>query len=279
MPALADLKNEINDLTTLKFISAAFTEAAAVKLQNIRVAFEKNGRFYEEISHVYHLVRVSAELLQLKGKKKSAKETKTLSVALTSNQRFYGALNFNIIRTFLEESEKLKTGLLVIGVTGQDYLQLINYAHPYEKLMFAKDFPTAEETRAFLDRTTPYDNVLLYYPKFVTLVTQTVGVTDISQASKPGQTIPEEEIHILFEPEFVKILEFFQRQVRLLLFHRVMLEADLSRTAARLLTMSMAEEHSDEMIKEKKSQYRKVMTSFINAQLLETFSGLTKWKK
>jgi len=75
------------------------------------------------------------------------------------------------------------------------------------------------------------------------------------------------------------MVEFFERQVRSLLFLRVLLETDLSRTAARLISMSSAEERANEMMKEKKSQLRKVMTSFINRRLLETFAGMSKWNK
>ena len=82
---------------------------------------------------------------------------------------------------------------------------------------------------------------------------------------------------MLFEPELPKILEFFNRQVRRLLFIRIMLETDLSLTAARLLSMSAAEERSSDLIKEKQSEIRKTLSSFINAKLLETFSSIRSW--
>jgi F0F1-type ATP synthase gamma subunit len=58
-----------------------------------------------------------------------------------------------------------------------------------------------------------------------------------------------------------------------------MLEADLSRTAARLITMSSAEERSTALIKSKKTELHKIQASIANAKLLETFSGMSKWEK
>ncbi len=279
MPAVADIKDELNDLTTLKFISSAFTEASAVKIKNIRAAFERNRQFWNEISHVYHLVRLNA----LKLKRKMAKGTtssveKTLSVAITSNQRFYGNLNINIMKMFVAETAKIKTDLMIVGNTGIEFMCSARLGRPYKSINFSRDNPDQQEIRSFLDSISEYDKIFVYYPKFVTLLTQTVGVVDITQTASPKGVEPEEEIHLIFEPELSKMIEFFERQIRSLLFLRVMLETDLARTAARLIAMSAAEERADFMIKEKKIQLRKTLTSFVNARLLETFAAIKKWK-
>jgi len=283
MPTIADLRLELDDATTLKLISSAFTEAAASRVQKIKKQFETNRQFYDEISHVYHLVRLSGKTKAAKsadGKEiTGGKPARTLSIAVTSNQRFYGNLNVNIMHGFLDAVSHAQGDILVIGTTGYDYMRSTGYAKPYEHMIFLHDDPTTEETRAFLDKIMQYETVMVYYPKFMSLVTQTVGIVDITQAVAPKDAAPEDEVNILFEPEYGKILEFFQRQVRSLLFLHVMLEADLSRTAARLMTMSGAEERSTELIKQKRSELRKIQASIANAKLLETFSGIGKWKK
>jgi ATP synthase F1 gamma subunit len=278
MATVADLRLELDDATTLKLISSAFTEAAASRIQKIKKQFETNRQFYDEISHVYHLVRESGKLMKLNGKTET-KKSKSLAVAVTSNQRFYGNLNVNIMRGFLDAIHRLEADVLVVGTTGHDYLRSTSYTKPYEHMIFAHDDPTTEETRAFLDKIMPYDSVMVYYPKFISLVTQSVGSIDLTQAVSSTDKAPDDEIHILFEPEYGKILEFFQRQVRSLLFLHVMLEADLSRTAARLITMSGAEERSTALIKQKQSELRKIQASIANVKLLETFAGMGKWKK
>jgi F-type H+-transporting ATPase subunit gamma len=281
MPTIADLRLELDDATTLKLISSAFTEAAASRVQKIKKQFETNRQFYDEISHVYHLVRLSAKDRPAfaKASAGNAGKGKKLSVAVTSNQRFYGNLNVNIMHGFLDAVERTDTDVLLIGTTGQDFMRSTTFTKPYEHMIFVHDDPTREETSAFLDKIMKYETVMMYYPKFMSLVTQTVGIVDITQAVTPGDKTPEDEIHILFEPEYSKILTFFQRQVRSLLFLHVMLEADLSRTAARLITMSSADERSTELIKQKKGELRKIQASIANVKLLETFSGMTKWKK
>lgn len=279
MPVINDLKAELNELTTFKFIATAFTEASAVKLKKIRGMFEINRQFYDEISHIYHLVQINAARQNLKILPILVAKPKILSVAVTSNLRFYGMLNIDIIKHFLADAEKDGSDRLVIGTTGIEYIKSIGFNRKYDTMNFLKDNPDEKEATQFLDKVKNYDKVLVYYPKFVSLLFQSVGVTDITQSNIGDRKDPDESVHIIFEPELPKIMAFFQSQIRLLLFLRIMLEAELARTAARLLTMSAAEEKTDEMIKHNRIVLSKTIKSFLNTQLLETFAGIRKWKQ
>jgi len=259
MSAITDIKEQISDLTTFKHISAAFTEAAAVKLKNIREAFQRNDRFYEEINHIYHLVEMNAKKMNLDYKKgQTPQKTKRMFVALTSNQRFYGSLNLEIMKIFIRDSRL-----------------------EYKRLPLKSDLPNETEMAQFLKMTENYDQVRIFYGKFVSFLKQEVGITDITRKialEEKKKAELEDEIHLLFEPEIDKMIKFFDTQVRQTLFKRVILETELARTAARLLAMSQAEERTDTEIRQKKTILRKVSRSFTNAQLLETFSGIKRWK-
>jgi ATP synthase F1 gamma subunit len=281
MPLITDLKQQLSELVTFKFISSAFTEASAVKLKNIRAEFDRNRSFYEEISKVYHLVKISAIRNKVNLPTSSATGTGSsiLSVAVTSNLRFYGALNMNIMQKFVAASEKSNSVLMVIGSTGVDYLKAIGFQKPYEAILFKSDNPAPEEINEFMTKTLKFQQVILYYPKFFSLLSQVVGVVDITYISEPENASEEEFVECIFEPELAKILQFFESQVRALLFMRVMLETELARTAARLMAMSAAEERTDTMIREQKQELARMMRSITNAQLLETFAGISKWRQ
>src|SRR3990172_5220638 len=100
MPVIADLKEELSDLFTFKYIAGAFTEASAVKLRKIRGSFEKNARFYSEITGLYRQIEKSANRMAI-SKTQIEKSSKTLYIALSSNQRFFGNLNLDVVRVFL----------------------------------------------------------------------------------------------------------------------------------------------------------------------------------
>jgi ATP synthase F1 gamma subunit len=283
MPTINELRAELDDVTTLKLISSAFTEASAARVQKIKKDFENNQQFFVEISRLYHLVQMSAKKQKDGENGKNGHGNKpdagTLSVAVTSNQRFYGNININIMTEYTAKTKKEETDLLVIGSTGRDFMKSVRDERHWDQLSFVKENPTAEEVASFLDKTAKYGKIIVYFPKFISLVRQDVGVTDITQTTETGSKIEDDEINMIFEPDLSMILDFFKRQVRALLFLRVMLESDLARTAARLITMSGAEERSNDMMKIKKRELRKLQTSITNAKLLETFAAMSGWKK
>lgn len=278
MSILDDLKDEFTDLQTMQMIASSFTEAAASRIKGIRQKFETNQHFYIELSHVYHLVKLVAIKRGLVPEKPPG--AKTIRVAYTSNQHFYGNIHRRIMETVVSEQKKYGGELFVIGTSGKEFLQV---SHKTEGVMlehFEKDMPTTQESDSFLDKVNEYTTIMVYYPHFVSLMRQEVGVLDIAQVLDIGSdiTTQDQDTYILFEPEVDKILTFFEKQIRSILFARVLLESDLSRTAARMVSMNEASERAQEMMKDKHNEQLKVLRSLINRQLLDTFSGRTLWK-
>lgn len=282
--SINDIRLELDDAQTMKFIASAFMEASASRIQKIKKQFETNAGFYAEMSLLYHVVKINAEkakeasemaAAKHEGKKITTPVNRPLSVAMTSNQRFYGNLNVSLMAEFVNKTEAVDTDLLIVGSTGIDYMKSQRGAHHYKTFKFHDDAPHIAEIRDFLDTLTGYSPVYLYYPKFISLMRQTVGVLDITEVkADPSVKLEDADVSAIFEPELSKILAFFDSQIRQVLLRRVLLEIDLSRTAARLMTMSSADERSGDVIKEKKRELRKLQSTITNMKLLETFAAI-----
>ena len=278
MSVLDDIKDEVTDLDTLHMIATSFTDTAAMRIRGIREAFETNQEFYVELSHVYHLVKLVAIKRGLIPDKPP--EAKTLLVAFTANQHFYGNIHRRIMDAIVKEQARTSADLMVVGTSGSEFLTVSGRREGFKLYHFEKDNPSKEEVTNFLNTLTDYTSIQVYYPHFMSLMRQDVGMIDITQVLEmENQVTKEAETYILFEPEVDKILGFFEKQIRGVLFTRVVLESDLSRTAARMVSMNEASERALEMMKEKHSEYLKVMRSFINRQLLDTFSGMSLWQE
>lgn len=276
MSIIDDIKDDITDMETMHLIATSFTDTAAMRIRGIRLAFETNQEFYIELSHVYHLVKVVAIKQGIVPEKPPG--AKTVTVAFTANQHFYGNIHRRIMDTVLAKQKKDHSDLFVVGKTGREYLQVSGKNDGYGFMQFQKDNPTNDEVEVFLEKIKQYTTILVYYPHFVSLVRQEVGMIDIAEVLEVGTETAKEETYVLFEPEVGQILEFFERQIRRVLLSRVVLESDLARTAARMVSMNEAAERADELMKEKHSEYLKVMRSLINRQLLDTFAGRSQWK-
>lgn len=276
MSLIEETKEELEEIKALRSISNALLEISILRIKSVRMEFEKNKEFFKEISDLYNLVKYSA--LKQNFVAKGFKTTKnTISVAVTSNNRFYGALNSNTVESFINGIKQSKTDLLIIGHTGRRYMEETGYRKQSTYMVFNKDYPTPTETKVFLEKVRPYKKVVIYYPKFVNIFTQDIDVTDITHTVQQKE-VADRKIEHIFEPELEHILYFFETQVRQLLFMRVMLESELSRIAARLVKMNSTEDKATAAIEQKEYILRKATMSLNDTRLLETFAVSKKWK-
>lgn len=285
MSVITEKKEELEDIRTAKFITGTLRDISASKIQDIRDEFQQNRTFYAEIRDLYRLVKAVARKQERKGdgaetaQNETAKE-KELLVAVTSNRRFYGTLNQDVMETFIEHAENSDADCMVIGETGQQYFRDSESSlySRCETTTFANDDPTRKEMAAFLDTARSWDRVYVYYPRFVNIFEQETAVIDITH-TPDIQEVEEVDIEPIFEPELSRMLQFFEDRIRYILFQRTMLETELARTAARLIKMNTAEERASELIDDKRRELHKEKTSLSNMHLLETFAGFLKWGK
>jgi len=275
MASSADIRDIIEETETLSQIANAYTEMSEMKIRNIRTAYERNARFYIEITYIYqHLMLTAANRNLLPPEDKG----NVLRMVVTSNQRFFGTMNEDVINTFEEDSVNGPADKIVVGMTGREHYQAINDNSIKEFVIFKKDIPDIQETTDLLAKFHQYDKVFLYFPRFVTLLRQETGVIDITYKPEAHQ-MEGIDLDFIFEPELPDILDFFNNQVRTILFNRTMIETDLARTASRMLSMSGAHERAGQQLKIQKRELNKHERLIRNSQLLETVAGIKRWQK
>ena len=280
MPSVEQTKEELQDVEVLRGISSALLEVSSIKIVGLRENFEKNRIFFDEVRDLYRDIRISAKRNdQITNRNRVI--DKEIHVAITSNKRFYGSLNRTVMDAFrLNIVPNEVADNLVIGHTGKHFLEDTPHFEQCSYITFKDDFPTPTETEVFLDRVKDYDKVVLYFPKFINIFKQEPVKTDITYTTElENIEVGGNVIEQIYEPELPHILAFFETQVRRLLFTRIMLESELSRTAARLVKMNSTKDRADNVIKEKKRILRKEATILQDIRLLETFSSAVQWKK
>ncbi len=280
MSIIAEKKEELQDVETAKFITSMLRDISAMKMKSIRGNFKRNDEFFTRISELYGLVKF--QQFKISNSKDAVKKkvgSSALFIAITSNKHFFGSLNTQVMDDFLKEIDKNKKGdYLVVGETGKQFLDGTKYEKECTYMSFENDDPTGKELQKFLNKIQSYGRILVFYPKFISVFKQGVSTMDISQAPDIKELEEDVESYI-FEPELSDMTDFFEVQIRYLLFNRVILETELARTAARLMRMNEAENRAKELIEEKQVQLQKEISSLGNSRLLETFVGFKQWKK
>lgn len=269
MSQLEQLKAEIKDEEILHDLASAFTEVSAAKIGVLKRNFEKNQDFFKEVSDLYRLVKSSSN-------PPTTDSRGVLAVAMTTNHRFYGVINLEVMKKFLSEIKEKDADRMVVGKIGISHLQSIDFQEPTEKMVLEKDVPQVEDLKKLLEKAEKYQKVLLFHPQFRTVYTQTPAVTDIAYSPTPKtKRTVEESFRFIFEPELPKIVEFFETQIRTVLLQRVLLEMELSVTASRLQAMSRAKEHARDVLESRRRELTKKTHSQINARLLESLGRIS----
>ncbi len=287
----AQIKELIEVGSSLKDIASSYTEIASIKLRKIRSSVERNRQFYDELTRVYALINKIAATKKIIP---APKPKKVISVLLTSNYRFYGNINNQLVQHFIVTNTKMASDKLVVGKTGRDYLKGIHYFHAYNPVIFKNDMPDDNELKSLVKVLQEYKQVLVFYPQFKSVLVQVPTVKDITQTqllslqeqSKPDQTDisfifnqKEFQTSFIFEPEIMKMLDFFDNQIKILLLEQTILESELARTASRLIAMDQAQSKAKDFIGNNKKALGQLRKSTYNARLLETLATMSKWRK
>lgn len=277
MPVKQEL-DVLHDLETAKFITSSLRGLSALELKRYRERFERNANFYSELQMLYYLVR---QIAKRRGRETTVPTISggSLYVAFTSNKHFYGSLNNDVMHEFLK-----KTGAddecCIIGETGKTFWKKYGKKRKLlEYITFAQDAPTRDEMLSFLTRTARYAQVFVFYPGFVSVIKQQVQSLDITYSEAPKEDSPIMTFDYILEPEIAGMSHFFETQVRLLLFERMLLETQLSRVAARLIKMDTADENASTMIKKQRLKVNRAYGALSNERLLEVFTSYLQWKK
>ncbi len=267
---IKQIDQDIEEGNSLKTIAQAYSEIANSKVKRIRGEAERNRVFLEEIGKVYALVKA----LSLKKNVKVSKEKERVCVLITSNNRFYGAIDSDLINFFTEKTHQLPTDLVIIGKMALDHFKTVQSFPRYQPIILERDQPNTEELRKLVDLIKDYNQVLVFYPKLKSLLVQIPQILDLSesQAGLAGEEVSK--VRFIFEPELAKILAFFDSQVLHLLLEDVFLEAEVARTASRFISMDQAESSADKFIEEYKRTRAYIKRSMESNLMLENLASL-----
>ena len=252
--------------TGLKMVAQAFTEIASIKLQKIRRRIEKNRIFFEEISELFGAVQ---RLANKRGIVPRLEKNGTTTLILTSNNKFYGGLERRVLQFYSASIAKLSTDQILLGRSASDFFNK-------KAIILEEDLPTEAELQNLTNLIKNYNQVLVFYPLFKSVLVQTPFAVDLTKSNIAPSKI---NLDYILEPEIEKMWQFFDSQILKLLLEQTFLEAELSRTAARLTSMDQAQEMANHAIVDLKRALAVVKRSINNNRILETESAMHKFRR
>lgn len=277
---IKEINNLIEESSSLKQITQAFTQIASSKLKRIRDGVERNRDFFKDLSDIYGLINIIARGRKIKLQPKNGK---TLSIVLSSNQRFYGKITSELVEYFLVQVSKIKSDKLIIGKSANEILKSVNYALNYKPLILDGDFPTNAEFLVLSNYVNAYSRVLVFHPQFQSVLVQKPIIADITHTeeqvnlkTKASKELIAQINNFIVEPELEIIVNFFDSQIKTLLLEAAFLEAELARTASRLISMDNAQNEAEKYLSVQETLLLNAKRSIQNARILETVAAMNR---
>lgn len=271
MSAINELREELASTETAQFVTTMLRDISATRLQSIRAAYEANEKYFAELHQLMDLLHTYAVD---KGIAIPGTQKKRVLVALTSNRRFYGTLNDDVVMKLAElKKEDPDSDCVIIGNTGHQIVERSGAVTVSAHMSFKKDEPTPEEMHAVVQTLTEYSEVEVVHPTYVNAFQQNAVVTDVTHTPDASEISKGDTLEYLFEPDIPAMLDFFKTQIRLVLFERIVLETRLALTGARLMKMQRARERTEEMLVDERRVIHKEISTMQSMRLLETFTG------
>ncbi len=282
---IKEIDESLEEGLSLKTIAQAYSEISNLKIKRIRSEVERNRIFFQEISQIYALIKK----LAIKRKINIIKPKKMVSIVLTSNYRFYGNINSDLLDFFITSTQNLDTDRIMLGKAAIEYFRAAHLSAKYSEVLLKGDQPNVSELAGLVQIIKDYNQVLIFYSSLKSLLVQIPTVTDITASSvsmlknflikNKTEEKEKEEFKFIFEPELSKILQFFDSQIITLLLEGTFLESELSRTASRFISMDSAENEANKFIDEYAKLKAYFKRNLDNNTILENFASMAVLRK
>jgi ATP synthase F1 gamma subunit len=275
MPSIRQLNQDLAVTQSLLLITESLGEVAAIKFKSTHSRIEHNTAYFQEVAQVYQAIEMIAAHQRLKRKNKTAEPNhdRTVSILVTSNYQFYGDLDNQLTHYFVVNTSKYPTDRIVIGKTGQEVLEVMKYAQKYDRALFHSDAPKQTELAELVSKIRSYGKVLVYHSKFVTVLDQDVSISQLGAETGKAKNVAS-NIDYILEPELGKMLDFFENQIMASRLDALFLQAQLARTAARMIGMDQAQMNAEKQISKGKGTISKEKKKIQNRRILETYTEL-----
>lgn len=283
------VRREKKLVNSFKSLATAYQEISLYKMRLTRDSILKNRQFLEDLSDIFFDVKTSyIDLLEIllrhhekDGIKQFAglmKNGKQIDCLVSANAKHYGDIINRVFETFYHDIQTHTSDIFIIGKTGRELFDAKNTNRQYAYFEIPDGGSTVASLEPIISHILPYDRVVMYYGKYVNVLTQS-PVSESISGDKP-LTPEEKQTHVfkfLFEPELQEILHFFQTQVVASHFNQNVHEGELARHASRITAMEDALKNIEDALKKLSLLEKKIIMDTGNKKQLQLLSGMSLW--
>lgn len=264
---------------TIVNLTSAFEGIASMRIAQIKTQVLQSQQFFSELWKIYNQIRVD-ELFRFGRQDEEKIIDKELYIAITAEGGFSGDIDQRLTHWMLEQYDPNKQDIIIIGHHGA--VQLMQAGVQYQKYFKLPEKDQNINVAPLVKEVKRYRNAVVYYQTYRSLMSQEIRRIPLSQAvQEEGKKASQSdevisEFNYIFEPSAFSVVAHLERSMLEIALSQVILDSKLAQYASRFRAMSMANEKSDDSLRELHTLYNRAKRTQSDERLKEIINGLKK---
>jgi ATP synthase F1 gamma subunit len=271
---------EETSMATLVELTSAFEGIASMKIAQTKNQVLEATKFFNALWKIYSQLRVDALFSFGRDKDEKPLIDKELFIMITAEGGFSGDIDQKILKLVLDNYDKDKNDIIVIGHHGA--IQLSQRGISFKKYykLPAKDqninvVPIVKDVQQ-------YKSASLFYAEYVSLMSQDVKKIELASAVKSKGAEADEtdefisESNYIFEPDSFAVAAHLERSMMQISISQLILSSKLAQYASRFKAMTASHQRADESKQELHMLYNRARRAIKDERLKEIINGMKK---
>ena len=267
-------------MTTLVELTSAFEGIASMRISQIKNQVLQSTKFFNELWVIYAQLRAGNLFSFGRDQPNSHVIDKELYIIVTAEGGFSGDIDQKLVALMLENYEKAKNDIIVIGHHGAQ--QLLQRGIPYKKYFKTPIKDHDVNVQPIINEVLQYHSTKLFYQEYLSLMNQVVKQIELSgaveergQGSVKAEDVITEETYI-FEPSTYAVTAHLERSMMQIAINQLILESKLAQYASRFRAMTASHQRASEMKDGLHLDYNRANRAIKDERLKEIINGLKK---
>jgi ATP synthase F1 gamma subunit len=275
-----EIEREEKAIGTLVELTSVFEGIASMRIAQIKNQVLEATAFFNDLWHIYSQLRVDS--LFRFGRSQSDEEVinKDLYIIITAEGGFSGDIDQKLVKFMIENYDKQKQDILVIGHHGA--LQLAQRGISYIKYF---KLPTKDKNinvAPIIKYVQKYKKTTVFYQQYVSLMVQDVRRIELAAAvAEQGKNTTEADEVItsentIFEPSTYMVIDHLESSMMRIAMGQLILDSKLAQYASRFRAMSASHTRAEESKGDLHLEFNRAKRAIKDQRLKEIINGLRK---
>lgn len=275
-----DIEKEEKAIGTLVELTSVFEGIASMRIAQIKNQVMQATAFFNDLWGIYSQLRVDS--LFRFGRSQSDEDVlnKDLFIIITAEGGFSGDIDQKLVKFMLDNYDKKKQDILVIGHHGA--LQLAQRGVSYIKYF---KLPTKDKNinvTPIIRYVQKYQKTTVFYQQYVSLMVQDVRRIELSAAiaAEGKESVKSDEIitssNTIFEPSTYAVIDHLESSMMQIAMSQLILDSKLAQYASRFRAMSASHTRAEESQGDLRLEFNRAKRAIKDQRLKEIINGLRK---